>query len=182
MVAVLRSEKDHETFLRAARLVLQQKPETVFLIIGDGDGDRQTELETFATELGIVDSVRFTGERSDIPALLHFMDIFVLSSRTVECLPMALLEAMASGKPAVCTAVGGVPEIILDGVTGHLVPARDPAAMANRLLALIRDPDRARAIGIVARDRLRTEFSLRRSVEEAERTLAETAGHGLRQS
>ena len=178
IVAVLRPEKDHATFLFAARLVLQEEPRTVFLIVGHGD--RRADLERLAAELGMADSVRFTGERSDIPALLKLMDIFVLSSRTVECFPMALLEAMAAGKPAVCTAVGGVPEIILDGTTGHLVPVGDPAAMADRLVALVRDPDRARAMGTAGRSRLKAEFTLRHSVDRAEAAFAETLGWSWR--
>lgn len=173
IVAVLRPEKDHATFLRAARLVLDHLPQARFLVVGDGPA--RSELTQLVEELGIADSVIFTGSRSDVRELLSLVDVFALTS-TTECCPMALLEAMAIGRPAVCTAVGGVPEIIEEAVTGHMVLPRDPAALAKRLVDLLGDPERARAMGRAARVRLETEFTLERSVSNAERTIAETAG------
>jgi glycosyltransferase involved in cell wall biosynthesis len=119
--------------------------------------------------------VIFTGSRTDVGQLLQVMDVFALTSYT-ECCPMALLEAMASGVPAVCTAVGGVPEMIDEGSTGYTVPSRDPAALAVRLTELMRDPTRAKAMGIAARRRLETDFSLERSIENAEFAIEKTAG------
>jgi glycosyltransferase involved in cell wall biosynthesis len=173
IVAVLRPEKDHPTFLRAARLVLDRLPRARFLVVGDGPV--RTELTRLVRELGIADSVIFAGSRSDVRDLLSLVDVFALTS-TTECLPMALLEAMAIGRPAVCTAVGGVPEIINEAVTGHMVPPRDPAALAERLIDLLGDPARAREMGRAARARLESEFTLKRSVRNAERTIEETAG------
>lgn len=173
IIAVLRREKDHATFLRAARLVLDRVPQARFLVVGDGP--LRSELTRLVAELGIADSVIFTGSRSDVRDLLSLVDVFALTS-TTECFPLALLEAMAIGRPAVCTAVGGVPEILEEGVTGHMVPARDPAALAERLVDLLGDPARARAMGRAARTRLESEFTLERSVASAERTIEETAG------
>jgi glycosyltransferase involved in cell wall biosynthesis len=176
IVGVLRPEKDHGTFLRAARLVLDRRPETRFLVVGSGVMGE--ELHRVAAELGVADRVIFTGARDDVPALLRLMRVFTMTSSTVECFPMALLEAMAMGRPAVCTAVGGVPEMIEEGVTGHLVPRRDPAAVADRLVALLDDPERAAAMGRAARERLEANFTLDRSVARAETALVETA-HGV---
>ncbi|MCA1704459.1 MAG: glycosyltransferase [Actinobacteria bacterium] len=173
IVAVLRPEKDHATFLQAARLVLERIPRARFLVVGDGP--LRSELTRLAGELGITGSVIFTGSRSDVRDLLPLVDVFALTS-TTECFPMALLEAMAIGRPAVCTAVGGVPEIIDEAVTGHMVPPRDPAALADRLVDLLSDPARARVMGRAARMRLESEFTLQRSVCNAERTIEETAG------
>lgn len=175
-VAVLRPEKDHPTFLRAARLVLDRVPHARFLVVGDGP--LRSALTRLVGELGIADRVIFTGSRSDVRDLLSLVDVFALTSIT-ECFPMALLEAMAIGRPAVCTAVGGVPEIIDEAVTGHMVPPRDPAALAERLVDLLGDPARARTMGRAARVRLESEFTLERSVSNAERTIEETAGRRL---
>jgi glycosyltransferase involved in cell wall biosynthesis len=173
IVAVMRPEKDHVTFLHAARLVREQVPQSRFLMVGDGP--LRPELARIAGELGIADSVILAGSRSDVADLLALIDVFALTS-TTECFPMALLEAMAIGRPAVCTAVGGVPEILDEGVTGHTVAPRDPRALAERLVALLLDPAAARTMGAAARARVESEFTLMRSVHDAERTLEETAG------
>lgn len=174
IVAALRPEKDHPTLLRAARLVIDEIPQARFLVIGDGPA--RPELEQLATRLGIVDQVIFTGARADVPELLSVIDVFTLSSFTVECAPMALLEAMAAARPAVCTAVGGVPDILVEDVTGYLVPPRDPRALAAALLRVLRDPERARQMGRAARQRLESEFSLDRCVATAAREIEQTAG------
>lgn len=176
ILAALRPEKDHESFLRAASLVARRSPRARFLVVGDGP--RRPLLEALADELGIGDRVLFTGARSDVAAVLAATDVFVLSSFTIECFPMALLEAMASGVPAVCTAVGGVPEILADGVTGYLVPPRDPEALADRLSALLESGERRREFGAAARARVEAEFSLERSVQEAERRMTEVVLSG----
>ncbi len=174
ILAALRPEKDHASLLRAARLVMDDIPGTRLLIVGDGP--LRPELQRLAGELGIGDRVLFAGNRSDVGDLLRIMDVVTLSSTTIECAPMALLEAMAAARPAVCTAVGGVPDIVAEGVTGYLVPPRDPQALADRLVALLRDPERARLMGKAARQRLEAEFTLEGSIREAQRALEETAG------
>jgi glycosyltransferase involved in cell wall biosynthesis len=172
IVAVLREEKDHATLLRAMRMVVDEVPEAHLLVIGDGP--LRPALEELARRLGITGNVTFAGSRSDVAALLPALDVAVLSS-TTECFPMAVLEAMACGVPVVGTAVGGVPEMIEDGVTGHLVPPRHPRAMADALVKVLRDPARA-AMGRAARDRVLAEFTLDRSVARAGEALARTAG------
>jgi glycosyltransferase involved in cell wall biosynthesis len=173
IVAALRPEKDHETFLRAARLVADRLPQARFVVTGGGD--RLEALARLADELGVEDRVVLTGPRDDVPALLAAIDVFVLCSYTIECFPMALLEAMASSRPAVCTAVGGLPEMIQEGVTGYLVPARDPHALADRISALVASPDLRRAFGTAARARVESEFSLRASVLTTEQNLLAVA-------
>jgi glycosyltransferase involved in cell wall biosynthesis len=176
IVAALRPEKDHETFLRAAAQVAAADTRARFLIVGDGR--TRPALEELAGRLGISDRVLFTGARDDVAAVLSAVDVFVLSSFTIECFPMALLEAMAASRPAVCTAVGGVPEMLEDGVTGYLVPPRDPDALAARLLMLLADDDGRRRFGAAARARVEAELTLGRSVEEAQRAIGEVSSTG----
>lgn len=173
ILAALRPEKDHETFLRAASQVFQRDPNARFMIVGGGP--RTKALEALAEELGLRGRVIFTGARNDVAAVLALMDVFVLSSFTIECFPMALLEAMASSRPAVCTAVGGVPELLQDGVTGYLVPPRDPTGLAERLSLLLESEQRRREFGAAARARVEAAFTLERSVREAERQISEVA-------
>lgn len=176
IVAALRPEKDHVTFLRAARIVVNELPRARFLIVGDGPA--RADLESLSAELGIEENVHFTGTRHDIARLLGAIDVFALSSFTVECFPMALLEAMASARPAVCTNVGGVGEMILHGDTGYLVPAHDHRSLATRLVELLRNPDAARRMGLAGRHRVESEFSLQRSVEGAEQAIINVMGDG----
>ncbi|MCD5419365.1 glycosyltransferase [Rhodococcus pyridinivorans] len=173
IVAALRPEKDHACFLRAARRVADVRPDTRFLVIGDGPC--REDLEVISDAAGLRANVVFTGARGDIPRILRALDLVVLSSYSIECFPMALLEAMASGRPAVCTAVGGVPEMLVDGVTGRLVPARDERALADGMLELLDDPELARKMGRAARERVESEFTLHRSVEGAQTALVEAA-------
>lgn len=166
IVAELSPVKDHNTFLHAARLVVDEIPRARFLVIGDGAC--RSELETLSENLRITTNVRFTGVRRDVARLLGAIDVFALSSLS-ECFSIALLEAMACGKPAVCTDVGGTAEILVHGRTGHLVPPRDPRQLADRLIELLSDPAAARRMGRAGRDRVVSEFSLDRSVEAAQR-------------
>ena len=166
IVAELSPVKDHITFLHAARLVVDQIPLARFLVIGDGAC--RSELEALSAELDITANVRFTGVRRDVARLFGAMDVFTLSSLS-ECFSIALLEAMACAKPAVCTAVGATAEIIDAGRTGYLVPPKAPRQLAIRLIELLSDPHTAHQMGRAGRNRVLTEFSLDRSVEAAQR-------------
>lgn len=132
------AQKGMDYFLRAAREVLNQAPQAMFAVVGDGP-DRE-KLERLAKELGIAESVLFTGSRSDMPQVYASLDVFVLASLD-EGMPMALLEALASCRAVVATQVGAVPKLIIPGQTGMLVPAADVKALADAILVLLRNPD-----------------------------------------
>lgn len=161
----LRPEKDHGTFLRAASIVIDEMPRVHFLVIGDGEC--RPRLEALCRDLQITGNVHFVGARGDVGRMLRAIDVFTMTSIT-ECLPMALLEAMACARPAVCTEVGGITEVVEDGETGYLVPPRDPARLADRLIYLLSHPQRARDMGEAGRHRVETSFGLDRSVEAAQ--------------
>jgi glycosyltransferase involved in cell wall biosynthesis len=141
--------KDHATMIRAFRLVQERLPETALVLIGDGP--LKSDLMELAATEGIADRVLFLGDRSDIPELLPGLDLFVMSSVT-EGYSIALLEACASALPIVATKVGGNAEIVQEGVNGHLVPEREPAELANAIVALLADGERAEAMGRAGRD------------------------------
>jgi glycosyltransferase involved in cell wall biosynthesis len=177
IVAGLHPWKDHATLLHAARKVIDSMPDAKFLIIGDGV--TRPQLETLCASLQIAANVHFTGARDDVARLLAAIDVFALTS-TTEAFPISLLEAMACGRPAVCTAVGGVPEVLDDGVSGYLVPPRDPQRLADRLLKLLSDPDAARRMGRAGRDCVEARFSLEQSVARAEQAIQDVVtGRGL---
>lgn len=176
IVAALRPEKDHATFLRAARIVADAMPQAKFLVVGDGP--MRTHLESLCATLNLSSNVVFTGSRQDVGRILSAMDIFVLSSRTVECFPIAVLEAMATGLPTVSTDVGGVHEMVVDGVTGFLVPHSDPRQLASRMQQLLSDTDTARRMGCAAKSKVQTQFDLRQTVPAAEEAIEEAVGVG----
>jgi glycosyltransferase involved in cell wall biosynthesis len=170
IVAALRPEKDHATFLRAARLVVDVRPDSKFLLVGDGP--LRNQLELLCGELGIDSNVVFVGDRRDVPRLLGAIDVFGLSSRT-ECFPIAVLEAMATGLPVVATNVGGLPEMVIDGHTGFLVPAGDFRGLADRLLEILSNPVLGRGMGWAGRARVQAEFDLQQTIPLAEQALEE---------
>lgn len=171
IVAGLRVEKDHPTFLRAAQLVLDTLPNTKFLIVGDGS--LRGGLEALAERLGIVDSTRFLGWRSDVDRILRATDVFALCSYTTECFPFSVLEAMAAGRPVVSSDVGGVGEMIEPGISGYLVAPRSPNEFAARLVDVLSDREAASRMGLAARRRVETYFTLDQSVNAAEQLLEE---------
>ncbi len=135
-VAALAPHKDQQNLLQAAKMVLEQVPEAQFLIVGVGELDR--ELKQLANELGILDKIKFTGFREDVPQILTILDIFAVSSY-LEGLGSSTLEAMAAGLPIVATQTGGIPEIVQNSINGILVPPRDSEALAWALMELLKD-------------------------------------------
>ena len=175
IVACLRPEKNHELFLRAGARVLEQLKQARLLVVGDGP--RREDLVHLADQLGITGRVHFVGNRTDVPHMVALMDVVVLSS-ICEAFPMAILEAMAAGKPVVATDVGAVSEAVRDGQTGFLVSSGDVDAMAARITALLDDPALARRLGQQGRRLVAEQFSLRRMVERHQRLfLALSARH-----
>ena len=154
-VGRLKPPKDFVTLVRA----LGELPPGSFEALIVGDGPDRPQLAAEIRRLELEDSVELAGERSDVPELLAASDVFVLSSRS-EGLPVSVLEAMAAELPVVASAVGGLAELIENGVTGVLVPAGDKRALAEALGSLVKDPGRRRSLGAAGRARAEAEFDL----------------------
>jgi glycosyltransferase involved in cell wall biosynthesis len=163
IVARLVPIKAHEDFLQAARLIVQGMPEARFVIVGDGE--RRAELEGLVDRLGLRSSVRFLGWRRDLERVYADLDVVTLASRN-EGSPVALIEALAAARPVVSTAVGGVPEVVVDGRTGLLVPPSNPPALAQAILHLLGDPGYAAHLGAAGRTHVYPRHDARRLVED----------------
>jgi glycosyltransferase involved in cell wall biosynthesis len=169
-IANLYPVKGHTYLLKAAAEVAKVVPQAVWLLAGRGS--LLGQLQDEACRLGIAERVRFLGFRDDPAALLQALDLFVLPSLS-EGLSVAVLEAMAAGKPLVATDVGGNREVIVDSRTGFLVPPRDPSALAAKTMTLLRDKSLADLYGANGRARIHQEFSLERMVSAYEQLYAE---------
>lgn len=143
-VGRLKPQKDHATFLQAAREILNQNPSARFLVIGDGP--LRSDLEAQARQLGLFPAITFTGMRTDISTVLPALDVFVLPSRW-EGLPNAMLEAMAASRPVVATDVDGVRGVLTSGENGLLVSPRDSSALAKACLQLASDTQMRHRLG-----------------------------------
>ena len=168
-IANFKAAKDHATLLRAAVRVRQAVPGVRLLLVGQGPLEARTRR--LAAELGLADTVVFAGFRDDARRLAAAFDVFTLSS-TYEGLPIALVEAMALGRPAVVTDVGGTSEVVTDGDDGLLVPPRDPVALADGLVRLLHNPDLRARIGAAARARA-SDFDIRTAVARMEQVYAD---------
>jgi glycosyltransferase involved in cell wall biosynthesis len=156
-VGVHRPQKALHVLLRATAILANQWPDLQVLVVGDGP-ERAT-LERLAGELGVTETVRFVGSRSDVPDVLRALDVAVCCS-DFEGSPLAVMEYMDAALPVVATAVGGVPDLIEPGVHGLLVAPRNPSALASAISELLGDPERAHSMGARGRQRRRTEFDI----------------------
>jgi glycosyltransferase involved in cell wall biosynthesis len=152
--------KNHALLVEAFTQVRADAPLDLLLV---GGGELENAVREQVAGLGLQGRVRFLGVRADVADILRASDVFVLSSR-VEGNPLSVMEAMAAGLPVVSTAVGGVPELVREGVTGLLVPSEDAGALAQAMQALVDDPVRRRAMGAAARQHAVAHFDIRHTV------------------
>ncbi len=162
-VGRLSKEKGHSYLVDATAKVIDLFPDTHLLIAGDGE--LRPELTVRASQMDCRDKIHFLGQRTDMAALLMAADVFVLPSLR-EGLSMALLEAMAAGKPIVATAIPGNQEVLIDGQTGLLVAPSDSLALANAIGSLLKKPGEAQAMGKAARAYVQTHYDVERQVKE----------------
>ncbi|MBI4004246.1 MAG: glycosyltransferase [Candidatus Omnitrophica bacterium] len=167
IVAMLRPEKAHEIFLRAAARVLREVPTTHFVVVGDGP--ERPRLEQLTDTLGIRDHVHFLGAREDAAALVMLLDVATLCSHAVvETLSNAVLEYMAAGRPVVATRVGSLPELIEEGRTGFLVAPGDWEGLAERVVRLLQDRGLAARMGRAGKEKVQEYYTLERMVQDHE--------------
>lgn len=170
VVAKLSPVKGHVHFLEAAAFISRAYGDVRFLVVGDGP--ERARLKRMAADVGLFGKAHFLGVRDDVPSLLGAMDVLVLSSLS-EGSPNVVLEGMAAGVPIVATRVGGIPELVEDGVSGLLVDPGDGSALSSAVLALLSDPDRARTMGERGRVKAVEQYDIGRVVASMEDVFSE---------
>ena len=157
--------KGQDVLIAAAPAVLREFPDTRFVLVGDGV--RRHVFEEMATEAGVKNHFLWLGRRADVADILACCDLAVLPSRA-EGFPNAVLEYLAAGLPTIATRVGGIPELIEDGVTGVLVAPEDPSALSSAILSLLRAPGNARCIAVSGHESAVQKYSFERMLGEVE--------------
>jgi glycosyltransferase involved in cell wall biosynthesis len=157
VVARLEPEKGHPTLLEAWPAVLRSVPDAYLLIVGEGS--RRDALEALARDLRVAHRVVFTGRRDDVPAVTAALDVAVLPSYR-EAQGLSILEALALSRPVVASNVGGIPEMITDGLNGLLVPPHDPDALAAAIVRLLGDHPFADTLGRAGHDMVHDRFDI----------------------
>lgn len=178
VIARLEPEKGHPTLLEAWPQVLRAVPDAYLLIVGDGS--RREALEARARELRIAHRVVFTGRRDDVPAVTAALDVAVLPSYR-EAQGLSILEAMALSRPVVASNVGGIPEMIADGVTGLLVAPHDARALADAITRLLRDHPYADTLARAGHDLVHDRFCIELMVS-AVQTIYDEGARSVRPS
>jgi len=161
----LSPEKGFDVLIAAAEIVVRHNASIAFVVYGDGP--LRDELEASVVEKGLKDRFFFAGFTSRLDKLIPCFDLLTLPSYT-EGLPCVVLEALAAGVPVVATAVGGTPEVLIDGAAGYLTPPGDSAALADRIAAVLEDEQQRRSMGTFGRQFVRDKFSF---AEQSERYL-----------
>ncbi|MFZ5595490.1 MAG: glycosyltransferase family 4 protein [Bacillota bacterium] len=177
--ARLAPQKGVDIFIRAAAELSRRRDDIVFLVIGDGP--LRSGLETMSRELGLKDRLFFTGYRKDMNRIMPCLDVFVLASVS-EGMPLAVLEAMASGRPVIASRVGGIPEVIDDGVNGLLVSPGDVTGLVRAVERVIDDGKMAESMGEEGRRLVMRNFTVSKMASETEKVYIELvcAGSGRR--
>lgn len=165
-------------YIAAAALVAERHLPVLFVVLGDdmrNNGALRIQAEREVQARGLSDVVRFLGFRPDARRLIPAFDIVAVPSH-VEPLGNATLEAMATARPVVGSRVGGIPEMVQEGLTGLLVPSKDPARLADAIEVLVRDPEKARTYGLAGRARALQEFSVRAHATRVQATYDRVLG------
>ena len=162
-VANLYPVKGQIYLLKAAAKIIKEFPNTKFLFIGRGELEEKLKKE--AQKLGIASHIKFLGFRNDVKELLKIMDVFVLCSLS-EGLPLSLIEAMASKVPVVCTNVGGIPEVIEDGINGFLVPVANSIILAEKIIYLLKNKTLSNNFTLYGYQKIKQQFSLQSMLDK----------------
>ncbi len=177
-IGLVTAIKGYEDLVKAAAIVRQTIPSVKFIGIGGtlkSDSTYQQKLLELINNLNLQDVFILTGYRDDVAEILSEIDLLVLPSHS-EGFGLVLVEAMATGKPVIGTIVGGIPEIIEDGVTGFLIPPHSPDKLAQAIIKILENPELAHNMGSRGRQKAETQFNLQQSINEIQKIYEQILG------
>jgi len=161
-VAAFADRKDYETFIAAAHEIVKVRDDVIFFAIGDGPN---FERIVNSVPVGLIDTIRFTKAISNVESVVNIFDIGVLTTNTEfhgEGISNSILEYMALSKPVIATTGGGTNEIVIDRVSGYLIPQKSASDLANKILELLDNPEKAKQMGAAGRKRIVQDFNLKK--------------------
>jgi glycosyltransferase involved in cell wall biosynthesis len=173
IIAYLRHYKGHRTLIEAAHIVCQRIPEVTFVIVGEGP--EEFNLKTLIHQKGSEKRVIMLGYRDDLLDIYQSLDLFVHPSIEAETLPQSILQAMAMGKPVIATPVGSIPEAVVDGVNGFLVPVGDPGALAEKIAQLLGNREIMKRMGEKGQE-IALHYTVERGLDQIETLYAHLLG------
>ena len=153
-----------DIFIQAAALVTKEIPNVRFRIIGQDEKNLTSSLKALAASLGVSDKVEFRGFMDNIENILYDIDIFIICSDS-EGLGRGVIEAVCTGRPVIATNVGGIPEVVKDGITGILIPPNSPEILAEKILSLLKNPEILKIMSRNTVEGMIYKFDIYRSVE-----------------
>lgn len=166
LISYLRSYKGHEYFIDAARSIAAQRDDVTFVIVGEGPEERSIRLQI--EKLGLPARIRMLGFRQDLLNVFRSFNVFAIPSVEGDTIPQVLMQALAIGIPVVSTTVGSIPDVVIDGETGFVVPPRDAVALADRIATLLDDAALRTRLGAQGRSLVQRCYSLDKMLDRME--------------
>lgn len=166
LISYLRSYKGHEYFIEAAGIIAAQRPDVTFVIVGEGPDE--ASIRSRIEQLGLSARIRMLGFRQDLLNVFRSFDVFAIPSVEGDTIPQVLMQALAIGLPVVSTTVGSIPDVVIEGDTGFVVPPRDGRALAERIARLLDDPALRTRMGAQGRSLVERCYSLERMLDRME--------------
>ena len=166
LISYLRSYKGHEYFIEAARIIAAERDDVTFVIVGEGPEERS--IRTRIEQLGLQAQIRMLGFRRDLLNVFRSFDVFAIPSVEGDTIPQVLMQALAIGIPVVSTTVGSIPDVVIQGETGFVVPPRDAGALAERIAGLLDDAALRTRMGAQGRSLVERLYSLEQMLDRME--------------
>jgi glycosyltransferase involved in cell wall biosynthesis len=177
LISYLRSYKGHEFFVEAARNIAAKRDDVTFIIVGEGPEEQP--IRSLIEQLGLAGRIKMLGFRQDLLNVFRSLNIFAIPSVEGDTIPQVLMQALATGIPVVSTTVGSIPDVVIDGETGFVVPPRDATALADRIMKLLDDPGLRARMGVRGRSLVESTYSIDKMLDRLEAVYQKlVGGHG----
>ena len=166
LISYLRSYKGHEYFIEAAKIISAKRNDVTFIIVGEGPEEQP--IRKLIEQLRLTDRMKMLGFREDLLNVFRSLDVFAIPSVEGDTIPQVLMQALATGLPVVSTTVGSIPDVVIEGETGYVVPPRDATALADRIMILLDDAGLRARLGREGRALVESTYSIDRMLDRME--------------